>query len=88
MLAGHQGSRTPTKCDGDEDVTMGGGYHTCRPHPQREVPEKRPKGRPKQRWLETLHADMKHVCVHPDQTRDRAKWHQKIRKADPATKRD
>ncbi|EYB97639.1 hypothetical protein Y032_0139g2136 [Ancylostoma ceylanicum] len=24
--------------DGDEDVTMDGGCHTCRPHPQREDP--------------------------------------------------
>ncbi|EYB87852.1 hypothetical protein Y032_0256g368 [Ancylostoma ceylanicum] len=53
-----------------------------------EVPGKRPKGRPKQRWLDTLHADLKHVGVHPDQAHDRAKWRQKIRKADPATKRD
>ncbi|EYC46261.1 hypothetical protein Y032_0403g828 [Ancylostoma ceylanicum] len=28
------------------------------------VPGKRPKERPKQRWLDTLHADLKHVCVH------------------------
>ncbi|EYB91787.1 hypothetical protein Y032_0202g1790 [Ancylostoma ceylanicum] len=39
-----------------------------------EVPGKRPKGRPKQRWLDTLHADLKHVGVHPDQARDRVKW--------------
>ncbi|EYB96023.1 hypothetical protein Y032_0154g2995 [Ancylostoma ceylanicum] len=53
-----------------------------------EVLGKRPKGRPKQRWLDTLHADLKHVGVHPDQAHDRVKWRQKIRKADPATKRD
>ncbi|EYC32637.1 hypothetical protein Y032_0002g1009 [Ancylostoma ceylanicum] len=53
-----------------------------------EVPGKRPKGRPKQGWLDTLHADLKHVGVHPDQAHDRAKWRQKIRKADSATKRD
>ncbi|EYB86391.1 hypothetical protein Y032_0279g1180 [Ancylostoma ceylanicum] len=29
-----------------------------------EVPRKRPKGRPKQWWLDTLHADLKHVGVH------------------------
>ncbi|EYC14432.1 hypothetical protein Y032_0040g200 [Ancylostoma ceylanicum] len=38
MLASHQGSRTPAKRDGDEDVTMNGGCHTCGPHPQREDP--------------------------------------------------
>ncbi|EYC19243.1 hypothetical protein Y032_0025g1262 [Ancylostoma ceylanicum] len=53
-----------------------------------EVPGKRPKERPKQLWLETLHANLKYVGVYPDQAHDRAKWRQKIRKADPATKRD
>ncbi|EYC37915.1 hypothetical protein Y032_0757g2097 [Ancylostoma ceylanicum] len=27
-----------------------------------EVPGKLPEGRPKQRWLDTLHADLKHIC--------------------------
>ncbi|EYC37913.1 hypothetical protein Y032_0757g2097 [Ancylostoma ceylanicum] len=36
-----------------------------------EVPGKLPEGRPKQRWLDTLHADLKHVGVHPDQAHDR-----------------
>ncbi|EYB92136.1 hypothetical protein Y032_0197g1559 [Ancylostoma ceylanicum] len=53
-----------------------------------EVKGKRLKGRPKQRWLDTLHADLEHVDVHPDQAPHRAKWRQKIRKADSATKRD
>ncbi|EYC05843.1 hypothetical protein Y032_0080g1396 [Ancylostoma ceylanicum] len=53
-----------------------------------ELPGKRPKGRPKQRWPDTLHADLKHVGVHPDQAHNRAEWRQKIRKADPANKRD
>ncbi|EYC36881.1 hypothetical protein Y032_0847g2669 [Ancylostoma ceylanicum] len=129
MLASHQGSRTPTKCDGDEDVTMDEGVtradrirnekirerfgiapiadklretrlrwygHVLRANKDTickvgldlEVPGKRPKGRPKQRWLDTMHADLKHVGVHPDQAHDRVKWRQKIRKADPATKRD
>ncbi|EYC27516.1 hypothetical protein Y032_0009g770 [Ancylostoma ceylanicum] len=53
-----------------------------------EVPGKRPKGRPKQRWLDTLHADLKPVGVHPDQAHDRVEWRQKIMKANPVTKRD
>ncbi|EYC22244.1 hypothetical protein Y032_0017g3237 [Ancylostoma ceylanicum] len=53
-----------------------------------EVSGKRPKWRPQQRWLDTLHADLKHVDVHPDQAYDRAKWRQKIRIADSANKRD
>ena len=53
-----------------------------------EVSGKRPKGRPKQRWLDTLHADLKLAGIHPDQARDRAKWRQRTSRADPATKRD
>ncbi|EYC01521.1 hypothetical protein Y032_0106g3740 [Ancylostoma ceylanicum] len=53
-----------------------------------EEPGKRAKGRSNQRWLDTLHADLKHVGVHPVQAHDRAKWRQKIRRADLATKRD
>ncbi|KIH48729.1 hypothetical protein ANCDUO_21198 [Ancylostoma duodenale] len=50
-----------------------------------EVPGKRPKGRPKQRWLDTLHADLKLAGIHPDQARYRAKWCQRTSKADPTT---
>ncbi|EYC36474.1 hypothetical protein Y032_0893g2905 [Ancylostoma ceylanicum] len=53
-----------------------------------KVRRKRPRGRPKQRWLDTLHADLKLAGVHPDQAQDRAKWRQKIRKANLATQRD
>ncbi|EYB97808.1 hypothetical protein Y032_0137g2036 [Ancylostoma ceylanicum] len=53
-----------------------------------EVPGKRLRGRTKQRWLDTLHADLKLVGVHPDQAHDRAKWRQKIWKANSATERD
>ncbi|EYB94768.1 hypothetical protein Y032_0167g116 [Ancylostoma ceylanicum] len=34
------------------------------------IPEKRPKEWPKQRWQDTLYADLKHVGVQPDQTHD------------------
>ncbi|EYC37026.1 hypothetical protein Y032_0834g2591 [Ancylostoma ceylanicum] len=63
-------------------------YTICKVGLNLEVPGKRPKGRPKQRWLDTLHVDLKHVGVHPDQAHDRVKWRQKIRKADPATEQD
>ncbi|VDO68561.1 unnamed protein product [Heligmosomoides polygyrus] len=53
-----------------------------------EVPEKQPRGRPKQRWLDTLHQDLKTAKLHPDQAFDREKWRQHSRKADPAAKWD
>ncbi|VDO60671.1 unnamed protein product [Heligmosomoides polygyrus] len=48
-----------------------------------EVPGKRPKGRPKQRWLDTLHLDLKIAGVHSDQAFDREKWRHHTRRADP-----
>ncbi|VDP55126.1 unnamed protein product [Heligmosomoides polygyrus] len=53
-----------------------------------DVPGKRPKGRPRQRWLDTLHVDLKEAGIHPDQAFDRAKWRHHTRRADPAAKRD
>ncbi|VDO89845.1 unnamed protein product [Heligmosomoides polygyrus] len=41
-----------------------------------EVPGNRPRGRMKQRWLDTLHLD------------DRKNWRHHARRADPATMRD
>ncbi|KIH67573.1 hypothetical protein ANCDUO_02095 [Ancylostoma duodenale] len=38
-----------------------------------DVPGKRQKGRLKQRWMDTLHADLKVVRIHPDKAYDRAK---------------
>ncbi|KIH64119.1 hypothetical protein ANCDUO_05575 [Ancylostoma duodenale] len=35
-----------------------------------DVRGKRPKGRPKQRWMDTLHAVLKVVRIHPDQAHD------------------
>ncbi|VDO78173.1 unnamed protein product [Heligmosomoides polygyrus] len=49
-----------------------------------DVPGKRPKGRPRQRWLDTLHMDLKEAGIHPDQAFDRAKRRHHIRRADPA----
>ncbi|VDO93965.1 unnamed protein product [Heligmosomoides polygyrus] len=53
-----------------------------------DVPGKRPKGRLKQRWLDTLHVDLKVAGIHPDQAFDRVKWRHYTRIADPASKRD
>ncbi|VDO19112.1 unnamed protein product [Heligmosomoides polygyrus] len=46
------------------------------------------KGRPKQRWSDTLHMNVKVIGVHPDLVLDRERWRHDIRIADPATKRD
>ncbi|EYB96246.1 hypothetical protein Y032_0152g2882 [Ancylostoma ceylanicum] len=53
-----------------------------------DVPGKRSKGGPKQRWIDTLHSDLKLTGIHPDQAHDRAKWRQRISKADPTVTRD
>ncbi|VDP07609.1 unnamed protein product [Heligmosomoides polygyrus] len=44
-----------------------------------EVSGKRPRGRPKQRWSDTLHMDMKVTVVHPDQAQDRESTAARIR---------
>ncbi|KIH58746.1 hypothetical protein ANCDUO_11040 [Ancylostoma duodenale] len=53
-----------------------------------EVPGKRLRGRPRQRWADTLHKDLKIVGLHPDQAHERSKWRLQSRRADPATTRD
>uniref|UniRef100_A0A914WJ88 Reverse transcriptase domain-containing protein n=1 Tax=Plectus sambesii TaxID=2011161 RepID=A0A914WJ88_9BILA len=53
-----------------------------------EVPGARPRGRPKQRWTNTLHNDLKIAGLHPDKALDRDLWRQQARRADPATLRD
>ncbi|VDP26174.1 unnamed protein product [Heligmosomoides polygyrus] len=53
-----------------------------------EVSRKHPRGRPKQRWSDTLHMDMKVTGVHPHEAQDRERWRHNTRRADPATKRD
>ncbi|EYB90790.1 hypothetical protein Y032_0214g2334 [Ancylostoma ceylanicum] len=52
------------------------------------VSGKRPKGRPTQRRMVFLHANLKTLGMHPEQAHDRTKWRQIISKADPATKWD
>ncbi|EYC07185.1 hypothetical protein Y032_0071g512 [Ancylostoma ceylanicum] len=39
-----------------------------------EVSAKRPRGRSKQRWTNTLSNDLKIVGLHPDQAYKRSKW--------------
>lgn len=51
-------------------VVRGGNQSVCRIGLDIEVLGKRQNGQPKQRWLDTLHADLKHVGVHPDQAHD------------------
>ncbi|RCN45456.1 hypothetical protein ANCCAN_08533 [Ancylostoma caninum] len=53
-----------------------------------QVPGKRPEGRPKQRWLDTLQADLKLAKIHSDQAHERALRRRRISKADPAAKRE
>ena len=50
-----------------------------------EIEGKRPRGRPKRRWMDAIRDDMKACHVTEDDTADREKWKQKTRKADPAT---
>ncbi|VDO83209.1 unnamed protein product [Heligmosomoides polygyrus] len=49
---------------------------------------KRPRERPKQRWLDALHLILKMAGVHPDQAFDRENRRHHIRRADLATTRD
>ena len=53
-----------------------------------EVPGTRPKGRPKKRWADILHADLAAARLHPDQAHNREKWRLKSKCADPAIERD
>ncbi|MBN3284275.1 PMS1 protein, partial [Polyodon spathula] len=50
----------------------------------REIDGQHPRGRPKQRWQDTINADMKISSLRPNEAQDRAKWRSKIRRADPA----
>uniref|UniRef100_A0A7I4YWQ2 Transposase n=1 Tax=Haemonchus contortus TaxID=6289 RepID=A0A7I4YWQ2_HAECO len=43
-----------------------------------DVYGKRHRGRPKQRWLDTLHEDLKTVNIYPDQAFNREKWRQHV----------
>ena len=49
---------------------------------------KRPRGRPKKRWLDGLKEDMKRVNVTPEDALERTKWRRQCKTADPAPARD
>jgi len=51
---------------------------------QMEIEGKRPRGRPKRRWMDVIRDDMKACRVTEHDTADRKKWKRKTRKADPA----
>ena len=50
---------------------------------QMEIEGKRPRGRPKRRWMDVIRDDMKACHVTEHDTADREKWKRKTRKADP-----
>uniref|UniRef100_A0A914X4N9 Reverse transcriptase domain-containing protein n=1 Tax=Plectus sambesii TaxID=2011161 RepID=A0A914X4N9_9BILA len=49
---------------------------------------RRPRGRPKKRWMDRIKEDMQHANVAPEDALDRAKWRQMCRQADPAIARE
>ncbi|XP_073698816.1 uncharacterized protein [Garra rufa] len=49
---------------------------------------KRPRGRPKKRWIDRIKEDVKIVGAAPEDALDRAKWRRLCKKADPASARD
>jgi len=52
-----------------------------------DPPGRRPRGRPKKRWLDRLQDDMREVNVAPEDAQDRARW-RKATKVNPATERE
>ncbi|KAK6760315.1 hypothetical protein RB195_021695 [Necator americanus] len=50
--------------------------------------DKRPRGRPKIRWLDRVKLDMIDARLCTADAMDRTKWKTRSRKADPATTRD
>ncbi|KFD62148.1 hypothetical protein M514_25633 [Trichuris suis] len=49
-----------------------------------EIEGKRPRGRPKLRWMDKVHTDLKQLRLIPDEALDRCKWKNSTRAADPA----
>ena len=52
------------------------------------VPGKRPRGRPKQSWMNNIVKDLQAVGLTPDDALNRGKWKRGIKQADPGTGRD
>jgi hypothetical protein len=53
-----------------------------------DVEGRRPRGRPKKRWMDRIKEDMQHVNAAPEDALDRAKWRRMCRQADPAIARE
>ena len=47
------------------------------------VPGKRPRGRPRGRWMDCVQRDMQALRITPEDAQDRTFWKSKIRAADP-----
>ncbi|KAF7659468.1 hypothetical protein LDENG_00297190 [Lucifuga dentata] len=48
-----------------------------------ELPGRRPRGRPKRRFMDAVKEDMKLVGVREEEAEDRVRWRQMIRCGDP-----
>uniref|UniRef100_A0A914WD71 Reverse transcriptase domain-containing protein n=1 Tax=Plectus sambesii TaxID=2011161 RepID=A0A914WD71_9BILA len=51
-------------------------------------PGRRPRGRPKKRWMDCMKEDMRALQLTPEDAQDRVKWKKACQTADPATARD
>uniref|UniRef100_A0A914WJM6 Uncharacterized protein n=1 Tax=Plectus sambesii TaxID=2011161 RepID=A0A914WJM6_9BILA len=51
-------------------------------------PGRRPRGRPKKRWMDRMKEDMRALQLTPEDAQDRVKWKKACQTADPATARD
>ncbi len=47
------------------------------------VPGKRPRGRPRRRWMDCVRRDMQALQITPEDAQDRTFWKTRIRAADP-----
>ena len=47
------------------------------------VPGKRPRGRPRGRWMDCVRRDMQELRITPEDAQDRIFWKSRIRAADP-----
>ena len=47
------------------------------------VPGKRPRGRPRGRWMDCVRRDMQALRITPEDAQDRTFWKSRIRAADP-----
>ena len=53
-----------------------------------KVEGKRPRGRPKTRWMDSVRKDMKECAITEADAQDRTFWRRKTRYADPAEARE